>query len=258
MFERRLALSYRGSVSFRHQPPLSQPTLGLLSSSNPIIVGRSFGPFLRSASLQQQSQFTGTGLPSVNDEDYADGNKCESLTSNDEKTQPSPVTPVDIQDTENGTDNLQTRSGGDKATKTEQIDARQYRVDGYTTAAAMRTTRQARAAPSAAAVAVGAQYKFLRRQFSMDQKQLSFQIKPSVTATSKSVSLINSGRWRDRRIRYESAEVISRRCSIVGDGITKLIEEAEAINSVSPVDIKPDLHCDKESEDTVNQNSDTG
>lgn len=168
--ERRTSIPYlrSNSVSFRSD-----------TSNLSIIIGKSFGPFTRCASLQtQQLLIPTTGslqseksigdvgelipleLDNVNDEE---SNKLRLVTSRT-ATQP----PIDYDDTVAAKGrNTRTISSQNNVARTEEINSR-YRVPATNRATTTRTritvtNRQA-------------DYKFLRRQFSMDQ--YSFHISP--------------------------------------------------------------------------------
>lgn len=231
MLDRRPTLPYRGSVSFRqpHQPNISN----LQQFPRTIIVGRAFGPFLRSTSLQQQAQIpAGTStfrrqksidgdmiLVESRHAGYqgGDGNKLQVVTSRQAETTRIDINPDGTTNTVAPSSSPPARQG-EKVAKTEEINARNNRQYNSSNNNNCQTTTRASKDPPAAAALTG-QYKFLRRQYSMDQKQLRFQIGPSAA-----VQICNS-RWA-RSHRCESVDVISGRdCVGTASGETVKAEE---------------------------------
>lgn len=186
MFDRRIPMAYS-----HHQPNLSRTI---------IVAGRSFGPFLRGSSLQQQPT---PPLSSVSNQksiavggdiilerkrhagyhQAGDGNKLNIMTSA-AKTQ---TTSIDFNSNETTT----VSSGKD-----EEINARPLIGNNNLSS----HNRAARAKEHQRTTATS-QYKFLRRQYSMDQTQLS------IHAVSPSAANSRLGR-NNKNQRYDSVDVL--------------------------------------------------
>lgn len=206
MLDRRtITIPYRGSVSFRHQPN-DFPRAA-------VIIGRSFGPFSRSTSLQQstfrrqKSIADDGGIINILESSkrhagyhqVGGDNKFQIVTSR-ETTQPTAIAIIN-RDEDNIVGTKPQTTTPVSLAGNEEINARNKALIGNNNS----TTRT-----NPPAVHAASQYKFLRRQYSMDQKQLAF---------GSSVVVNNNSKWT--RNRYDSVDVIS------GRGISKLAEEEE-------------------------------
>lgn len=193
LLDRRiLSVPYRGSVSFRHQPNLFP---------REILIGRSFGPFSRGSNNntssatspltthQQQMKSTeieDTGIYLEGNQRHAghqpiddDSNKLVTSTEqNIKSTQPTIEINHKVTTEIDGVRNVNCPIGSYFGNR----------------------TRTKESPPQ-----LTSQYKFLRRQFSMDQKPHSFQLKPSVQRVVASGG--NNSKWRKQR--YDSVDVIS-------------------------------------------------
>lgn len=235
MLDRRPTLPCRCSVSFRqpHQPNISN----LQQFPQTIIVGRAFGPFLRSTSLQQ-SPPAGTSkfrrqksidgdMILVESRSHAgyqvgDGNKLQVVTSRQAETTRIDINPDGTTNTVAPSFSPPPAKQGETVTETEEINARNNRQYNSSNNNNCQTTTRAPKEPPAAAVT--GQYKFLRRQYSMDQKQLGFQIGPSATSAA-AVKISHSRRWARSHL-YESVDVVSGRgCVGIASGEFVEVEE---------------------------------
>lgn len=211
MLDRRvITIPYRGSVSFRHQPS-DFPRAA-------VIIGRSFGPFSRSTSLQPSTFRRQKSIADDGDiiniiesskrhagyHQVGGDNKFQIVTSR-ETTQPTAIDIIN-RDEDNVVGTKAQTTTPVSLAGTEETNARNKALIGNNNST-NRTTTRTNPPP---AVHAASQYKFLRRQYSMDQKQLAF-----------GSSVVVNSKWR--RNRYDSVDVIS------GRGISKLAEEEEEV-----------------------------
>lgn len=240
MFDRRgsTIIPYRSAVSLRQNLVNEFPRAT-------VIIGRSFGPFSRSTSLHQQQHTVAlssfrrqksivdgrdinndnNNIPDISKshakagDDNDNVNKFQCVTSA-ATTQP---TAIDINHDDELEDVTKEPGTMTKTVSVAEINARNKALIGTDNSIPINRPAAATKAnpPAPPPPLVGhSQYKFLRRQYSMDQKQLAFHVGPVGGCGAAGAAI--SSRWR--RNRFDSVDVINRRAIVE---TSKLAEEEE-------------------------------